>query len=135
MNTKSKLWVIHDENTILMNSIFHKMQKNTFSDEYVHLQKVKQENPGYKLCVRQIKRKANKQSYKGLTYDYMRSFIILHVEGEERTKMLGEFDELLLISRCQAQAIRYPTIKNWFLAQFPDVKNFALAADEAANVA
>ena len=135
MNAKSRLWVIHDDNTILMNSTFAKMAKNTFSAEYVHLQKVKKENPDYILSVRQIKRKANKQSYKGLTYDYMRSFIILHTEDEERTKMLGEFDELLLISRCQAKALRYPTIKNWFLCQFPDVKNFALADVETANAA
>lgn len=133
MNAKSRLWVIHDDKTILMNSIFHKMQQDTFTDEYEHLQKVKQDNPGYLLAVRHIKRKPNKNTYKGLTYDRMREYIILTTEDERRTELLAKFDRLLLISRCQAQAIRYPTIKNWFLAQFPDVKNFALVADEATN--
>lgn len=133
MNPKSKLWVIPEESLILMNSTFAKLAKNTFSAEYAHLQKVKQQNPDYNLSVRQIKRKPNKNTYKGLTYDRMREYIILTTEDERRTELLAKLDRLLLISRCQAQAIRYPTIKNWFLAQFPDVKNFALAADEAAN--
>ena len=135
MNAKSRLWVIHDHTTILMNSTFAKFAKNTLSAEYIHLQKVKQENPDYNLSVRQIKRKPNKHTYKGLTYDRMREYIILTTEDERRTKLLADLDKLLLISRCQAKAIRYPTIKNWFLAQFPDVKNFTLTSEELEDVA
>lgn len=133
MNPKSKLWVIHKDQTILMNATFAKMETNTFSDEYAHLQRVREQNPGYKLKVRQIKRKANKLTYKGLTYERMREYIIRYTEDAKRTKLLADFDHLLDISYCQAKARRYPVIKKWFFEQFPEVKNFALADEESAN--
>ncbi len=135
MNAKSKLWVNHEEQTILMNSIFNRIAKNTLSPEYEFLQKIRQDNPGYALSVRTIQRKANKHTYKGLTYEYMREYIILHTEGEERNKVLAHFDDLVFTSKCQAKAIRYPTIKNWFLLAFPAVKDFALAGVEPADAA
>lgn len=133
MNPKSRLWIIHDKTTILMNTTFAKMEKNTFSAEYAHLQRIKQENPGYTVAVREINKKPNKNAYKGMTYENMRKYIIRYTDGERRTKLLQEFDHMLDIAHLQAQAIRYPTMKKWFLAHFPEVKNFALADDESAN--
>jgi hypothetical protein len=38
--------------------------------------------------------------------------------------MLHEFDEMIYISECHSQRLRYPTIKKWFLAKYPDVAKF-----------
>lgn len=133
MNSKSKLWIIHETKTVLMNSVFDKAAKDTFSDEYAHLQRVREQNPGYLLEVRQIKRKANKLTYKGLTYERMREYIIRYTEDAKRTKLLADFDHLLDISYCQAKARRYPVIKKWFFEQFPEVKNFALVDENSDN--
>lgn len=72
----------------------------------------------------------------------MRDYIITHPkeEREEADKegevkkinvLLEKFEELKLISQCQAKSRRYPVIKNWFLAQYPEIAAFGMAADAA----
>ena len=31
---------------------------------------------------------------------------------------------MIFLSKCHKKSLRYPTIKKWFLAKYPDVKNF-----------
>ena len=78
MNPKSAIKVKYAEQLIEMNTTFAKMIENPMSDEYALLQKLKMENPGFKVCNRKIKSNPNKDTYKGLTYAYMRSYIITH---------------------------------------------------------
>ena len=40
--------------------------------------------------------------------------------------MLHEFDEMILISQCHGRHLRYPTIKKWFLAKYPEVAQFGV---------
>lgn len=126
MNPKSKLVVKYAENTIEMNTTFAKMMQNPLSDEYAQLQRVRQDFPSFAIRKRQIKTNPNKDTYKGLTYEYMRNYIILHTSGEERVAKIAEFDELILISQCHGQSKRYPTIKKWFLQEYPDVAKFGV---------
>ena len=60
----------------------------------------------------------------------MRWYIQTHEEGEARAKILAEFDELLLISKCHSKGKRYPTIKKWFLEMCPEVKTFGMSAEQ-----
>lgn len=128
MNTKSKIKVLHNESAIEMNKTFAKMVENPFSEEYAFLQKIRQDYPVYKVRVREIKKNPNKETYAGLTYQYMRDYIILHTSPEEELAALAEFDELLLISRCHSKAKRYPVIKKWFLEKYSDVAKFGCTA-------
>ena len=86
-----------------------------FSQEYEQIQRVRADYPDFTVITRTIKKNSGKESYKGLTYDYMRAYIMSHEEGENRIKVVMEFDELLLISQWHSKAHRYPVIKNWFL--------------------
>ena len=131
MNAKSKMKVLHNESAIEMNKTFAKMVENPFSEEYTFLQKVRQDYPNYKVRVREIKKNPTKECWKGLTYDYMRDYIILHSTLEEETEAVAEFDEMLLISRCHSKTNRYPTIKKWFLAKYPEVAEFGMPTAEA----
>lgn len=133
MNAKSKLTVKYAEGVIEMNTTFAKMVQNPLSDEYALLQKIKMENEGFKVCRRQIKSNPNKDTYKGLTYEYMRDYIILHTAPENEAEAVAEFDEMILISKCHGKALRYPTIKKWFLAKYPEVAKFGTleTAEEA----
>ena len=124
MNAKSKLAVKYAEGVIEMNTTFAKMVQNPLSDEYALLQKIKMENEGFKVCRRQIKSNPQKDTYKGLTYEYMRDYIILHTAPENEAEAVAEFDEMVLISKCHGKALRYPTIKKWFLAKYPEVAKF-----------
>ena len=37
---------------------------------------------------------------------------------------LNAFDEMVYISKCHRGSLRYPTIKKWFLKEYPDVAKF-----------
>lgn len=124
MNAKSKMKVLYNENVIEMNKTFSKMVENPFSEEYAFLQKIRQDYPQYTVRVREIKKNPKKETYAGLTYQYMREYIILHTSPDKELEAIAEFDELILISQCHSKAHRYPTIKKWFLERYPEVAKF-----------
>ena len=133
MNAKSKLMVKYAEGVIEMNTTFAKMMQNPLSDEYALLQKTKMENPGFTVSRRQIKSNPKKDTYKGLTYEYMKKYIKLHETKEEAEKVIAYLEDQILISKCHSQRLRYPTIKKWFLAKYPEVAKFGIVEDEDQN--
>ena len=133
MNPKSRLSVKYAKSVIEVNTIFAKMMENPRSDEYELLQKIKMENPGFTVCRRQIKSNPKKDTYKGLTYEYMKKYIKLHETKEEAEKVIAYLEDQILISKCHSQRLRYPTIKKWFLAKYPEVAKFGIVEDEDQN--
>ena len=103
------------------------------STEYAHLQNVRRDYPTYQVIRREIKKNPNTEHYKGLTYQYMRDYIILHTSPEKEAEAVAEFDEQLLISRCHSKARRYPAIKKWFLEKYPEVALFGMPVIEEEN--
>ena len=133
MNPKSRLSVKYAKSVIEVNTIFAKMMENPRSDEYELLQKIKMENPGFTVSRRQIKSNPKKDTYKGLTYEYMEHYIGTHEPDDQVDEVLAHFEELKLISQCHGKRLRYPTIKKWFLNRYPDVAQFGMepvVADE-----
>ena len=130
MNPKSRLSVLYAKSVIEVNTIFAKMMENPRSDEYELLQKIKMENPGFTVSRRQIKSNPKKDTYKGLTYEYMKKYIKLHETKEEAEKVIAYLEDQILISKCHGQRLRYPTIKKWFLAKYPEVAKFGIDETE-----
>jgi len=112
-----------------MDRTFAKYAANTRSEEYAHLQKVRQDYPDYQVIRRQIKTNNNKETYRGLTYEYMEDYILTHGTPEEIKKNLKIYDEKKLISECHSKARRYPVIKSWFLETFPEILKFGMNED------
>lgn len=102
-----------------MDRTFAKKAQDTRSEEYSHLQNVRRDYPDYRVIRRTIRKNPNKDTYKGLTYDYMRVYIAAHAPQEKVSAAVAEFDEKVLISRCHSSCRRYPAIKAWFLEQYP----------------
>ena len=130
---KNTLKLDHAKRTIVMDRTFAKYAANTMSQEYAHLQTVRQDYPEYQVVLRHIKRSKTKECYRGLTYEYMEDYIKNHGPKEESAKNLTEFKEQKLISLCHSTSRRYPTIKKWFLAKYPEVMEFGVTVDEAAE--
>jgi len=124
----SAIRIDHLNKAILISKSFAKAAMNPTSTEYKDLAEVMANHPDYAVNQRVIKQNTNKETYAGLTYDYMRDYIILHSTPEEELAEIAEFDEMILISKCHAQARRYPTIKKWFLAKYPEVAEFGIEA-------
>ena len=122
---KNTLRLNHTNRTIVMDKTFAKFAANTMSQEYAHLQRVRMDYPTYTVEQRQIKKAPAKECYKGLTYTYMKEYIITHGTKDD----LKTYDEMKLISECHSKAFRYPTIKAWFLERFPEIKQFGVRED------
>lgn len=121
---KNTLKIDFAKEQIIMDRTFSQKVTDTSSAEYRHLQEVRRDYPDFKVVLRKIKKNPNKETYKGLTYDYMKDYILTHEDEENAMIVLAEFSEMRQISRCHSQAKRYPVIKNWFLEKYPEIKNF-----------
>ena len=126
---KNKLLINHTNRTIIMDRTFAKYAANTRSEEYAHLQRVRQDYPEYEVIRRKINSNNNKETYRGLTYEYMEDYILTHGTPEEIKKNLKIYDEKKLISECHSKARRYPVIKSWFLETFPEILKFGMNED------
>ena len=120
-----------DKNLIILNSTFAKKARRIGSPEYNQLPEVHSEFSTFKVVQRQIKKKPDQEHYKGLTYDYMRAYIAETVgkdnaADEEREAAVKEaldvLESKILISKCHSNTQRYPAIRKWFLATYPEVK-------------
>ena len=132
---KNTLKINHENKTIVMDRTFAKFAENTRSEEYAHLQQVRKYYPTYTVMLRKIKTNPNKERYAGLTYDYMKRYIVRNVKDmKKRHGILLELDDMIFISECHSKGKRYPTIKKWFLNTFPEVKEFGLPKEDEDDV-
>lgn len=80
--------------------------------------------PNYTITVRKdIKKNAKQEHYKGLTYEYMKTYIRKYEPIETRDSVLKELEDRIFISECHSTGHRYPAIKKWFLEKYPEVAN------------
>ena len=126
---KNTLRLNHNTRTIVMDATFAKFAADTMSAEYAHLQKVRMDYPTYTVERRHISRNAAKECYRGLTYTYMKDYILSHGTEDD----LHTYEEMKLISKCHSKAFRYPTIKAWFLDRFPEIKQFGVKSDDTTQ--
>ena len=133
MNEKSKVKVLHAENCIEVNTTFAKMMTDPRSDEYKLLQELRRDYPDFRVTRRQINKNTSQEHYKGLTYEYMEWYIIKYgpQEKEKKEALLAEFELQKDIAGCHSRSKRYPVVKNWFLAKFPEISKFGVPAKEA----
>jgi len=130
---KNTIILDHENGRLIMTKTFAKKAADVRSEEYEILQRVRNDYPTYIVVVREIKKNKNKESYKGLTYAYMRKYIDTVEENEEiKEAVHAEMDRMVLISQCHSQSKRYPVIKKWFLEKYPEVKKFGVPKEEAS---
>jgi uncharacterized protein YydD (DUF2326 family) len=111
---------VDDRNRVLiMDRTFDKNRQIVGSKEYDLLQRAMQDHPQYSVVLRHIKTNSDKRKYKHLTYNYMREYIVRHPNAEKR---MEEFEEMTLRARCHV--IKYPKVKEWFLAAYPEIDDF-----------
>jgi len=127
---KNTLKIDFAKKQLIMDRTFALNCQNTMSEEYAHLQSVRRDYPNYTVVMRKIKTNPRKETYNGLTYDYMREYIRTHTEPTSIFSELDEFDALIFNSECHSKGRRYPTIKKWFLEKYPEVYDFGRKDDE-----
>ena len=121
---KNTLRVNHTHRVLVMDRTFAKNANNVRYEEYAILQRARQDYPTYAVVTRQIKCNPNRETYAGLTYQYMENYILTHEGADTAEKVMTEYRELRLISECHCKARRYPAIKSWFLKKYPEIEEF-----------
>ena len=96
------------------------------SDAYKKLQNARRDNPGYEVIIATREVKTQRETYKGLTYEYMEKYIKTHDDEEGTTwreymifrgKPLDEKD-LIPVPHT------YREMRKWFLDKYEDVAKF-----------
>ena len=94
--------------------------------EYKQLQEARRDNPGFKVVTITRKSTAKKESYKGLTYSYMETYIQKH--DDEKKSIMAEYMMLRGLSEeaeeALAESFTYQEMKEWFLKKFPAIAEF-----------
>ena len=97
------------------------------SDEFKELRQLMEMYPGYEI---QIKTPAKRKSeFSKLDYKYMKEYIKKHDDGNGT--IMAEFNELIALDKKNKvagaehlEAASYIEVKKWFLAKFPEIKNY-----------
>lgn len=103
------------------------------TQEFKDLREYMAAYPGYEI---EIKAPAKRKvEFKGLTYDYMKSYIEKHDDGNGT--IMAEFNELIALDKKNKvegsenlKAANYIAVKKWFLGAFPEIKNHKEAHDK-----
>ena len=97
------------------------------TDEFKMLREYMEMYPGFEVQIKApSKRKAE---FRGLTYDYMKSYIQKH--DDENGTIMAEFRELTAQDKKDKiegaehlEAVGYFDVKQWFLAKFPEIVQY-----------
>lgn len=111
--------------TIEMTKKFEKAASRFGSEEYNMLQQARRDNPTFRVVIKTSTVKS-KESFKGLTYEYMEKYIQSH--DDENQTIMAEYEMLRAISdeaiEALAEPCSYQDIKAWFFQKFPAIKEF-----------
>lgn len=124
---KNTLHINHKTNQLVMDRTFSVKASLFGSQEYNMLQSARQDYPKYQVVRKTIKTNPKKESFNGLTYEYMEIYMDKYnVSAEIRQ----QYEDLRF--KAKAHSIRYPVIKKWFLETFPDMKDWGKIKEELA---
>ena len=127
---KSPIKIKVEDSEIVISKPFAKKAYSFGTPEYEMLQAVRRDYPGFAVVLREIKKKTDAEHYKGLNYKYMKWYIGEYETKEKKELMLKALDEMIDISKCHSTGKRYATIRNWFLDNYPAVKEFGMPKKE-----
>ena len=108
-----------------------KIRKEDYTLEYIELQTALSQNVGFKIIVKTSTSK-KKETYKGLTYSYMETYIEAH--DDENCSIMEEYKLLRGIGEeageAFADSLTYMELKDWFLDKFPAIAEFHKKREE-----
>jgi len=103
------------------------------TEAYKELQEVRRDYPTYKVIIAARKSSnTDSSSFKGLTYEYMETYIASHDDEEqsimrEYLDLRGESDDA---EDAFAESLSYQEIKDWFLDTYPAIASYHKSREE-----
>lgn len=120
----SQVKVNHENHTIEITKKLNTASKRYGSEAYIFLESVREKHPGYRLVVKETKRRT---ALKNLTYKNMEEYIEKH---DETGKIMKEF--MMLTGKvtsdedvwCEPVVASYLEVRGWFLKKFPEIEQY-----------
>lgn len=122
---KNVLKIDYDKQELIMDREFSIKASIVGSKEYSILQTAKEQYYGFKILRKRIKTNPKKESFNGLTYEYMEMYMDRYNVPAAIRK---QYEDLRF--NAKGHSIRYPIIKAWFLETFPDMKDWGKIKEE-----
>ena len=112
--------------SIEMTKKFAKAASKFGSEEYKQLQEARKDYPNYRVVVVSRNSSIKRDTYKGLTYEYMEMYIQKHDDAshsimEEYLMMRGKTTEA---KEALAESCSYLEMRAWFLNKFEAIAKF-----------
>lgn len=116
----------HKNQTIEMSKKFAKAASVFGSREYKQLQEARRDYPDFRVVTVSRKTTGKKETFKGLTYEYMEMYIQKHDDDtksimSEYLMLRGKTDEA---EEALAESCTYLEMREWFLKKFPAIAQF-----------
>lgn len=114
------------KNAIEMTKKFAKAAAKFGTPEYKQLQEARRDYPTFSVKTVSQKPATKKNTFKGLTYEYMEMYIEKHDDANksimaEYLMLRGKTDEA---EEALAESFTYLEMKDWFLKKFPAIAEF-----------
>ena len=114
------------KNAIEMTKKFAKAAAKFGTPEYKQLQEARRDYPTFSVKTVSQKPATKKNTFKGLTYEYMEMYIEKHDDADksimaEYLMLRGKTDEA---EEALAESFTYLEMKDWFLKKFPAIASF-----------
>ena len=115
-----------EKKVIEMSKKFAKAAEKFASDEYKQLQEARKDYPTFKIVTVSRNTTGKRETYKGLTYEYMEMYIQKH--DDEQKSIMAEY--LMLRGKTAeaeealAESFNYLEMREWFLKKFPAIAQF-----------
>ena len=127
------MYINEKNRSIEMSKKFAKAACKFGTDEYNDLQIARRDYPGFKVVTITRQAPAKKDSYKGLTYEYMEKYIKAH--DDENESIMNEYMDMRGLSddakAALADPLSYYEVKCWFLKKFPAIAEFHKKREDA----
>lgn len=118
--------------SIVLSKRFALASQEYGSSEYNTICAIMAENPNFRVVIRESNSGSHRSAYKGLTYAFMRRFILTldKVNLETFNEVMDYYDRMYTNNPSTV----YFYVRNWFLNQYPNYKDLIVASTPANNI-
>ena len=110
------------EHTIVITKKEERAAGKVGTSEYAAFLEVRRNFPDFSITIQEPKKR---DTYKGLTFEYMETYIQKKkAKGEDMSQIEKEFADLTKKSADFDKTASYGEVKTWFLSKFPEIENF-----------
>ena len=113
MRKLNKINFNHATKEIIITKAFEMEANEIGSAAYNELVRIRKDFPDYTIKRKEIAKRENKKSFKGLTIEEMKRF--LATVGEEDVKLFEKVCEI-----AESKQGKYPVVKKWFLNNYQE---------------